>query len=223
MVRRSRDRPPSHRGVRAEQMVMTRTRYQAGIDEPSSSTASGILQAAIEEFDECGFAEASVGQIANRAGTSKSLVTYYFPTKSSLATSILALAHPNGVFMGREREASDPLDAILQAAEHIATCVAHHQIARVAIKLHHRRDIRQQGIPARYSGWLARTADYLEEAKRNGQVPVSTDVAVHSRLLVAGIAGLIDMATTTGDYLSLVDDSILLTRDRLTLIRGAKE
>lgn len=65
-------------------MVMTRTRYQAGIDEPSSSTASGILQAAIEEFDECGFAEASVGQIANRAGTSKSLVTYYFPTKSSL-------------------------------------------------------------------------------------------------------------------------------------------
>lgn len=101
--------------------------------------------------------------------------------------------------------------------------VTHHQIARVAIKLHDRRDIHGQGIPARYSGWLARVADYLDEAKRNGHVPVHTDVARQARLLVAGIAGLIDMATTTGNYLSLIDDSIVLTRDRIALIRGARD
>lgn len=67
---------------------------------------------AISAFDEVGFSAASIGRIAESAGISKSLVTYYFPTKALLAAAILNQAYPGGVFMGAERQAADPLEAI---------------------------------------------------------------------------------------------------------------
>src|SRR4051794_31056290 len=76
------------------------------INEPNTSRTK-ILEASIAEFNESSFDAASITQIAMRAGVSRSLVTYHFPTKSSIASAILGLAYQDGVFMGRDRDATD--------------------------------------------------------------------------------------------------------------------
>ncbi|UOE43168.1 TetR/AcrR family transcriptional regulator [Agromyces larvae] len=177
-----------------------------------------ILRAAIEEFDEVGFTAASIARIAQRAGVSKSLVSYHFPAKIFLASTVVHLAYPNGVFMGVPRHAVSPLEAIVEATEHVADSVAHTQLARVAIRLHRRKDVRADGSPDRYSGWLARISDYFEEARQLGQIPEDSDVSYHARLLVAGVAGLLSLATDTNDYLTIVDDARAMVQDRISLI-----
>ncbi|MBG6215317.1 TetR/AcrR family transcriptional repressor of nem operon [Cryobacterium sp. CAN_C3] len=190
------------------------------IASAESCTATVILDAATKEFDECGFSGASVTQIANRAGTSRSLVSYYFPTKSRIASTIVRMAYPGGIFMGINREASDPLDAISQAAEHVSTCFVHHPLARVALKLQRSRDVQLDGAPARCNGWIVRVGDYLDEARRDGLIPMDTDVPVQARLLVAGIVGIIEIAFTTGNYLAVIDDCVVVSRDRIDMLRN---
>lgn len=200
-------------------MVLSSTAfYTVVVETREANAAADILEAAVQEFDEAEYVAASINKIAQRAGISKSLVSYHFPNKAYLATTIVNLAYPSGVFMGMERQASDPLDALVEAVEHVATSVAHHQLARVAIKLHHRRELRGDGSPAKYSGWLARISDYPKEAQQIELIAHDTDVPSQARLVIAGVVGLISMASGSGDYFTLVDDTIDLTRDRITVL-----
>lgn len=49
-----------------------------------------ILDAAVEIFTEKGFHNATISEITARAGVSRGLITYYFPTKHDLARKVLA-------------------------------------------------------------------------------------------------------------------------------------
>ncbi|MGC4795783.1 TetR/AcrR family transcriptional regulator [Micromonospora saelicesensis] len=59
-----------------------------------------MLEAAVRAFDESGYERASIQHIAELAGTSKSLVTYYFPTKQTLASAVISLAYPGAYSWG---------------------------------------------------------------------------------------------------------------------------
>ncbi|MFF5198592.1 TetR/AcrR family transcriptional regulator [Micromonospora parva] len=58
-------------------------------DNREENAAPEILEAAVRAFDESGYERASIQHIAELAGTSKSLVTYYFPTKQTLASAVI--------------------------------------------------------------------------------------------------------------------------------------
>jgi TetR/AcrR family transcriptional repressor of nem operon len=190
--------------------------------EGRSDSALEILRAAIHDFDENGYSGASIGEIAKRAGTSKSLVTYYFPTKPALASAILNEAYFGGVFMGVEREADDPLEAIMDAVRHMAECVAHGSHARVALKLCEAPELQHAKLSVVYHGWFARIGDYLDEARRTARLPKETDPEAESRLLVAGMVGVTTLAMQTGDFSSLVTDTLTITRQRIDLLRRAR-
>lgn len=48
-----------------------------------------LIQCAIESIAELGFAQASMAQIARRAGIAKSVITYYFSTKDELIRQVM--------------------------------------------------------------------------------------------------------------------------------------
>jgi AcrR family transcriptional regulator len=48
-----------------------------------------ILEAAVDTIAEIGFANASLAQIAKRAGISKSVIGYYFPSKDDLVKAVV--------------------------------------------------------------------------------------------------------------------------------------
>ena len=49
-----------------------------------------LVQTMIEVIAEAGFARASVGEVARRAGVSKGVVTYHFPAKDDLIQAVIA-------------------------------------------------------------------------------------------------------------------------------------
>jgi TetR/AcrR family transcriptional repressor of nem operon len=198
---------PRHTALRAMEITVDEGR--------DVNAAPNIVDSAVHAFDELGYEQSSISHIAELAGISKSLVTYYFPTKRALAAAVIDLAYPGGVFMGADRGADDPLDAIVWIAEHVTTNVLHNPLARVALKLQDQEAIDAQRPAGTFLGWLARFTDYLEEAQTQGLISSQTDPVTEARYLLSGIVGLITVAQSTGARLTLVDDAIQITRDRL--------
>jgi AcrR family transcriptional regulator len=193
---------------------------------PHSETAHEILRVAICELDEEGFSAASIGRIAERAGVSKSLVTYYFPTKAMLAAAVLNQAYAGGAFIAVNRKEANPLDTIMEAVHHVTSSVMHGRLARAALRLRKEPELGHIAAPEGYSGWLTRISDYLDEARRAGIIAAETNVVVESRYLVVGVIGLIALAMETADFQLLVDDATTITRQRITALidtaRGAR-
>ncbi|MDG4809427.1 TetR/AcrR family transcriptional regulator [Micromonospora sp. WMMD1120] len=205
---------PRHTALRAVEVSLR--------DDREDNAAPEILEAAVRAFDEAGYEQASIKHIAELAGTSKSLVTYYFPTKQTLASAVMDLAYPGGVFMGTRRRVDDPLDAILWVAEHVTTNVLYSPLARAAIKLGEQFS-GHKGFSGRLSGWHARLTDYLEEARLKHLISPVTDPTVEARFLLCGIVGLVSVAMETGSRLSLIDDAVQITRDRLAVLRVPRD
>ena len=202
---------PRHTALRAVEVSLS--------ENGEENAAPQILEAAVRAFDEFGYERASIKHIAELAGTSKSLVTYYFPTKQTLASAVINLAYPGGVFMGSRRLAEDPLDAIVWVAEHVTTNVLYSPLARVAIKLGDQEFSGHKSLGGCLSGWYARLTDYLEEAQLKHLVSQVVDPTIEARFLLCGIVGLVAVAIETGSRLSLIDDAIQITRDRLSGLR----
>jgi TetR/AcrR family transcriptional regulator, transcriptional repressor for nem operon len=202
---------PRHTALRALEVSLS--------DNREENAAPEILEAAVRAFDELGYERASIKHIAELAGTSKSLVTYYFPTKQTLASAVINLAYPGGVFMGSRRLAADPLDAIVWVAEHVTTNVLYSPLARVAIKLDEQEFSGRKGLGGRMSGWYTRLTDYVEEARLKRLISPITDPTTEAKFLLGGIVGLVAVAMETGSRLSLVDDAVRITRDRLAGLR----
>ena len=106
------------RGTRHTALQALKTTVSVSGDR---NAAPEIVEAAISSFDEVGNEQTSFSRIAELAGTSKSLVTYFFPTKRALAGTIVELAYPGGVFMGTKRADHDPLDAIVSWLSRLQT------------------------------------------------------------------------------------------------------
>lgn len=185
-----------------------------------SSGISEILRAATREFDELGCAEASIASIAERAGTSKSLITYYFPTKEALAATVISLSYERGAFMACDRRADEPLDAILDAVEGLAEAVLNSPLARASLSLRRAVEFKHRLPPSKYHGWLARFGDYLDEAKRLRLVRPSIDTYAESRILLGTIVGVIEIGLATGCRATLVSDVTEAARYRIELIRS---
>ncbi|GAA2615887.1 hypothetical protein GCM10010399_53550 [Dactylosporangium fulvum] len=204
------NRSPKHTALRAVEVSLN--------DNREENAAPEILEAAVRAFEECGYERASIKQIAELAGTSKSLVTYYFPTKQTLASAVIDLAYPGGVFMGSPRLVGNPLDAIVWVAEHVTMNVLHSPLARVAIKLGE-EVAGDKGFGGRLSGWYVRLTDYLEEARQMCLISPGINPIVEAKFLLCGIVGVVTVAMETGSRLSLVDDAVQITRDRLACLR----
>lgn len=64
--------------------MQIRPAFGATRDRKGDRTRERIFQAALGEFRERGFEEASIGQIAQRAGTSRASFYFYFPSKDAV-------------------------------------------------------------------------------------------------------------------------------------------
>jgi AcrR family transcriptional regulator len=65
-----------------------RTKHKA-VAPPESARRAQIVDCAIDSIAELGFANASVDQIAKRAGVSKGVITYHFPSKAEIVEAVI--------------------------------------------------------------------------------------------------------------------------------------
>ena len=64
----------------------------ASLSQPSDATRTRLLKAAAEVFAECGYENATIRQICNRAHANIALVNYHFGDKMELYTAVLRSA-----------------------------------------------------------------------------------------------------------------------------------
>lgn len=92
-----------------------------------------IIEAAIQTVAELGFGRASLAQIARKAGISKSVIGYYFPTRDDLVRQ----AVDHFYVTGHESMASQ-MDSVTSATEllrsYIASNIAYIDTNRVAVR-----------------------------------------------------------------------------------------
>ncbi|MFC0332510.1 TetR/AcrR family transcriptional regulator [Paenibacillus sepulcri] len=87
------------------------------------------MECAIETIAERGFAQASIGQIAKRAGISKGVVSYHFSSKEELMHHIVTALYVDGAaFMSRIAEETTPASMLRSYIEtNLAFIGAHKQ------------------------------------------------------------------------------------------------
>ncbi len=75
-----------------------------------------LIECAIETIARLGYAQASLTQIAKRAGISKSVITYYFSSKEELIEQVVEAIYAAGAhFMGPQIAAQPTANLMLQA------------------------------------------------------------------------------------------------------------
>lgn len=133
--------------------------------ERAIRTRRAVLDAAATVFAERGYAAATVAEILSRAKVTKGAMYFHFDSKASLARGVLAaqtgMEHhvPRGLKLQEWVDAGMTLAARLPGEPLLLAGV------RLSVDLQG-RDVFGSVWPA----WTQRTADFIEEAKRRGEV-----------------------------------------------------
>jgi AcrR family transcriptional regulator len=181
-----------------------------------------IVGAAAIEFGERGYAAASYGLIAERAGVTKSLVSYHFASKSTLALAILQRAFSDGVFMNQSAPASNPLAELVASTAAVASAVVTDPVARAAMRLQSERGLINGPVPVPFVGWTRRTEETLRTARRDGLLSGAFDPAEEAYFFIATFIGLKHMAEAQGEWSAFPRRAAAGTAARLMLL-GASE
>jgi TetR/AcrR family transcriptional regulator, fatty acid metabolism regulator protein len=133
-----------------------------------------LIECAIETIADLGFAQASVAQIAKRAGISKSVVTYYFSTKEELIRQVLTQIYTGaakyiGPKVGAEDTARLRLHAYIRShVEYISTHLKE-MAAVMEIATNHRTEDGKPVMPAAQNPVLTALERMLAKGQESGE------------------------------------------------------
>ncbi|MEU9100337.1 TetR family transcriptional regulator [Streptomyces sp. NPDC048361] len=111
------------------------------MQERAARTRQALIHAAALEFDQIGYAAASLAGIGRAAGTSTGAVTFHFTTKAALADAV----HAHGVAATRHAmeqvdHRAGPLRTAIAMAGAVVRCLENDVTVRAAARLDQDRD-----------------------------------------------------------------------------------
>jgi AcrR family transcriptional regulator len=169
-----------------------------------------ILRIAMETFATRGYHNASLAEIAERAGLTQAGVLHYFRSKAGLLTGVLELRDlSDRQELGAER--AHGLDFLRHLVDTVGRNATREGIVRLYAVLS--AESVTEGHPAqayfrdRYDGLRAMVVEALREARDHGQVRADLDVETAATTIIAVMDGLqvqwllapdaVDMAAAT--------------------------
>jgi AcrR family transcriptional regulator len=181
---------------------MTQPRASARRDE--------ITRAAAAEFDEVGYAAASLSSIAARLGKTKGAMSYHFSSKGLLAREVVETQYRQweDVLTGIRRDGHAGLDAIIVLAFAVARRFRDDVLVRAGMRLQYDVGTRGVELPTPYVSWMEMTHALLAEAQGRGELVASVDLDMATEVLVEAFVGLQQVAqrlTQAQDILQRVE------------------
>ncbi|WP_022881868.1 ScbR family autoregulator-binding transcription factor [Gryllotalpicola ginsengisoli] len=162
----------------------------------ASSTRDEILRAAAAEFDEFGYAGASMSGIGARLGKTKGALSYHFSSKEALAREIIEsqFDYWASVLRSIRSDGHDALAAMILLSFAVGRRFRDDVVARAAIGLQHDASLARGVAPTPFVGWNELSFELLAEAVElhHAQPTLSTDDSVE--VLVEGFTGLQQVA-----------------------------
>jgi AcrR family transcriptional regulator len=150
-----------------------------------------ILHAAAAEFDEVGYAAASLSSIAARLGRTKGAMSYHFSSKASLAQEVAANQYEHwGEVIERVRaDGYDGIDALVLLSFVVAARFRDDVVVRAGIRLQQDAGLHGVDLPTPFVGWNDLTQGLLENAS-DAHLPPGLDAEGVAEVMVEAFAGL---------------------------------
>ena len=167
---------------------MTQPRATARRDE--------ITRAAAAEFDEVGYAAASLSSIAARLGKTKGAMSYHFSSKASLAREVVESQYSQWqTVLGSIRaDGHGGLDAMILLAFAVAGRFRDDVLVRAGIRLQHDAGLHGVELPTPFVSWMEITRTLLTEAAANGELESVLDIDATAEVLVEAFTGVQQVA-----------------------------
>ncbi|WP_243062292.1 ScbR family autoregulator-binding transcription factor [Humibacter sp. RRB41] len=167
---------------------MTQARAVARRDE--------ILRAGAAEFDEVGYAGASLSSIAARLNRTKGALGYHFSSKSSLAYEVATsqFSHWDAIAAQIRADGFSGLDAVVIMSFVVAGRFRDDVLVRASIRLQHDAGLHDVNLPTPFLGWMQLVRALLADSEAPVTFPPGLDVDSASEVLVEAFTGLQQVA-----------------------------
>ena len=163
----------------------------------AEATRAKIIDAAVELFDEIGFASAGLGDIIERANITKGALYYHFDSKESLASAIIEEATERviGTFREIASSSSPALENMVHGSFVVLGLIANDKLARIGRQL--ARALGQfNGTGAQtYQDWTVVVSGQARKAAEEGDLRNGADPEVVAATIIAVLLGVEQLST----------------------------
>lgn len=164
----------------------------------AESRRDEIVHAAAAEFDEVGYAAASLSSIAARLGRTKGAMSYHFASKASLANEVVVNQYRHWEQL-TERIRDDGyagVDAVVLLSFVVCTRFRDDVLVRAGIRLQLDAGLHDVDLPTPFVRWVAITSALLTDAAAKAEVrlPDGLDAESTAEVLVEAFTGLQQVA-----------------------------
>ncbi len=168
----------------------------------SEATRQRILDAAIDVFNEVGYALAGRGAIIERAGMTKGALYHHFDSMESLASAIIDEgAEVMLAALSSMSESSPALENMVHGTFVIGNLLASNRVARASDQLILALGKFNEAASRVYADWVAAMSDQARRAIAEGDLRPDLDADVVSESIVGAMYGshLLRKATSDSD------------------------
>lgn len=169
-------------------------------------TREAIMRAAAAEFDDRGYAAASLGAILDRTGVTKGAFYFHFPSKRDLALTIVREQAVRWRRLAEEpTTGKDPLTRLLELSDVALSLFLGSAEVRAALRLSYERSVVDAGLAVPLPVWEGIAREQLRAAQQQSLLRAEVDPAPVARVVNDAMVGARTTAEGVSDSPGLVE------------------
>ena len=163
----------------------------------AEATRGRIIGAAVDLFDEVGFAATGLGDIIDRAEITKGALYYHFDSKEALASAIIEEATDRviGAFREIAGSSSPALENMVHGSFVVLGLIAHDKAARIGRQLARALGQFTETGAQTYRDWTTVVSGQAHKAAEEGDLRDGVDPAVVADTIIAVLLGVEQLST----------------------------
>jgi AcrR family transcriptional regulator len=156
----------------------------------SEVTRRKIINAAVELFNEVGYASAGLGDIIERVDVTKGALYHHFDSKEALAFAVIEEAmYRLGGTLRQSTASASALESLIQAGFAGAELTTTDKLVRTGMHLLFMFARYNESVAGYYRGWLSGTIEQARKAQVEGDIRPELDPEVVGDVIVNSLVG----------------------------------
>ncbi|MEU5279437.1 ScbR family autoregulator-binding transcription factor [Streptomyces asoensis] len=159
--------------------------------ERAGRTRRQLLNAAATAFAEKGFPSVTLQDIADRAEVTKGAVYFHFTNKEAVAVAVTEEFYTQLPAIAESVTARllPPLDAVAELLLQTAVALRDNPVMQAGARLQIERNLVDADMPTPFSEFTHLITELLAQARHEGTLRTTTDIASMARVIVAAFFG----------------------------------
>jgi AcrR family transcriptional regulator len=170
------------------------------MQERAQRTRQAILEAAAEAFEVHGYGGTRLQDIVAGHDVSKGALYFHFPSKESLAITILQEHSQLWLGLIEELSAQYPraIHLLLEFSWRVGSAFSEDSLTRAGMRLMLESTLFKESLSPPFIGWIKSIQELLALAREQGDLRESVDIAGVAKFMVATFTGLQQIVIASG-------------------------